>query len=96
MYKKIKNKPLAVLPWAFGLQRYCKNLIKRRDWEFILFLSVRFLTENEDNTKKTLFLTIIRSFLLSLQKISCTKLSQKRKLRHRHNIKVSFTLLNII
>lgn len=31
----IKNKPLAVLPWAFGLQRYCKNLIKRRDWEFI-------------------------------------------------------------
>lgn len=26
---------LAVLPWAFGLQRYCKNLIKRRDGDFI-------------------------------------------------------------
>ena len=40
---------------------------------YFSFLSVIFLNENEDNTKKTLFLTIIRSFLLSLQKISCTR-----------------------
>lgn len=39
----IKNKPLAVLPWAFGLQRYCKNLIMRIDGDFIFsFLSVIF------------------------------------------------------
>ena len=40
---------------------------------YFSFLSVIFLNENEDNTKKTLFLTIIRSFLLSLQKISCAR-----------------------
>ena len=40
---------------------------------YFSFLSVIFFTENEDNTKKTLFLTIIRSFLLSLQKISCAR-----------------------
>ena len=31
---------------------------------YFSFLSVIFFTENEDNTKKTLFLTIIRSFFI--------------------------------
>ena len=31
---------------------------------YFSFLSVIFLNENEDNTKKTLFLTIIRSFFI--------------------------------